>query len=315
MFPDNGRKVHLMTTDIIIIGAGTAGLTAGIYASRAGKSAVVFESASYGGQIVNTPDIENYPGIAHISGYEFSEKLYKQASDLGVNLEHGTVSSVEDEGGLFKVKTGDNSEFTGRAVILATGARNRHLGIARENELVGKGVSYCAACDGMFFRKKDVAVNGGGNTALGDALYLAGICNKVYLIHRRDQFRGAERDAEKLKVLDNVEFVLNSTVTKLNGDTKLESIDVTDKNSGAVKTIPVSGLFVAIGQEPENGAFANLVNLDAKGYIVAGEDCLTGHSGVFAAGDCRTKSLRQLTTAAADGAVAATAACEYIDRL
>ena len=315
MFPDNGRKVHLMTTDIIIIGAGTAGLTAGIYASRAGKSAVVFESASYGGQIVNTPDIENYPGIAHISGYEFSEKLYKQASDLGVKLEHGTVVSITGENGSFKVTTADHKEFTCRAVILATGAKNRHLGIAREDELVGRGVSYCATCDGMFFRKKDVAVNGGGNTALGDALYLAGICNKVYLIHRRDQFRGAERDAEKLEQLANVEFVLNSTVTGLNGDAKLESIDVTNKNTGDVQTIPVSGLFVAIGQEPDNNAFSDLVNLDARGYISAGESCHTSHAGVFAAGDCRTKSLRQLTTAAADGAVAATAACEYIDRL
>ena len=228
---------------------------------------------------------------------------------------HIVIRPAAGENGSFKVTTADHKEFTCRAVILATGAKNRHLGIAREDELVGRGVSYCATCDGMFFRKKDVAVNGGGNTALGDALYLAGICNKVYLIHRRDQFRGAERDAEKLEQLANVEFVLNSTVTGLNGDAKLESIDVTNKNTGDVKTIPVSGLFVAIGQEPDNNAFSDLVNLDARGYISAGESCHTSHAGVFAAGDCRTKSLRQLTTAAADGAIAATAACEYIDRL
>ena len=302
-------------TDILIIGAGTAGLTAGIYAARAGKSATVLESTVYGGQIINTPDIENYPGIAHISGFDFAQRLYEQATALGVKVEYGTVTSIKGAGAEFTVTAAGNKTYACRAVILATGAKNRRLGIDREELLVGKGISYCATCDGMFFRGKDAAVNGGGNTALGDALYLAGICRKVYVIHRRDQFRGAETDVEKLKELGNVEFVLNSTVTRLNGETKLESIDGTDKNTREVRTIPVSALFVAIGQEPDNGAFADLVKLDARGYIAAGEDCRTGREGVFAAGDCRTKTLRQLTTAAADGAVAATAACEYIDRL
>lgn len=301
--------------DIIIIGAGTAGLTAGIYAARAGKSALILESTAYGGQIINTPDIENYPGIAHISGFDFAQKLHDQAVALGVEIEFGTVAKVQDDGAEKQVVTSGGKTYSCRAVILATGAKNRHLGIEREKELTGRGVSYCATCDGMFFRGKDVAVNGGGNTALGDALYLAAICRKVYLIHRREQFRGAEADAEKLRKLENVEFVLSSTVTQLNGEKNLESIEVTRKDTGEVRTIPVSALFVAIGQTPDNAAFDSLVQLDEKGYIVAGEDCRTSREGIFTAGDCRTKSLRQLTTAASDGAVAATAACEYIDRL
>ncbi|MGI5990428.1 MAG: thioredoxin-disulfide reductase [Lachnospiraceae bacterium] len=302
-------------TDIIIIGAGTAGLTAGIYACRAGKTVKVLESVAYGGQIINTPDIENYPGIAHISGFDFAQQLYDQATALGVEVLFESATSIETEGNIKKVTVGSGNTYECKAVILATGAKNRHLGLDREDELVGKGISYCATCDGMFFRGKDVAVNGGGNTALGDALYLSGICHKVYVIHRRDQFRGSEADAEKLTKLNNVEFVMSSTVTALNGDVKLESIDVTNKLSGEVRKIPVSALFIAIGQTPDNKAFENLVRLDEKGYIVAGEDCRTSCDGIFAAGDCRTKSLRQLTTAAADGSIAATAACEYIDRM
>jgi thioredoxin reductase (NADPH) len=302
-------------TDIIIIGAGTAGLTAGIYAARAGKSALILEAIAYGGQIINTPDIENYPGIAHISGFDFAQNLYDQAVALGVKVVFEGAAKIADGGAVKTVTTTGGSVYECKAVILATGAKNRHLGLAREEELTGKGVSYCATCDGMFFRGKDVAVNGGGNTALGDALYLAGICRKVYVIHRRDKFRGAETDAEKLAKLDNVEFVLNSTVSALNGENRLESIDVTSKTDGSVRNIPVSALFVAIGQAPDNGAFADLIALDERGYIEAGENCRTNREGIFTAGDCRTKALRQLTTAAADGAMAATAACEYIDRL
>lgn len=302
-------------TDIIIIGAGTAGLTAGIYAARAGKSALILEAIAYGGQIINTPDIENYPGIAHISGFDFAQNLYDQAVALGVKVVFEGAAKISDDGAVKTVTTAGGSVYECKAVILATGAKNRHLGLAREEELTGKGVSYCATCDGIFFRGKDVAVNGGGNTALGDALYLAGICRKVYVIHRRDKFRGAETDAEKLAKLDNVEFVLNSTVSALNGKTRLESIDVTSKTDGSVRNIPVSALFVAIGQAPDNGAFSDLIALDERGYIEAGENCRTNREGIFTAGDCRTKALRQLTTAAADGAMAATAACEYIDRL
>lgn len=299
-------------TDLFIIGAGTAGLSAAIYAVRAGKSVIVAESGTYGGQIINTPDIENYPGIAHISGYEFATNLYSQATDLGVKVIFAKVEEIQGDGP-FTIKAGKDS-YEAKTIIIATGAKNRHLGLENEERLIGKGISYCATCDGMFFKGKDVAVNGGGNTALSDALYLAGIANHVTLIHRRDSFRGDKADLDKLNTCDNVTFMLNSNVTALSGKDHLESIDVTNVKSKETTTVPVSALFVAIGQEPDNQAFANLVDLDEKGYIKAGADCETSHPGIYAAGDCRTTSLRQLTTAAADGAIAATAACTYIDR-
>ncbi len=299
-------------TDIIIVGAGTAGLTAAIYGVRAGKSVIVFEAAAYGGQIINTPDIENYPGIAHISGFDFATGLYQQAVDLGAEVKFEQVVSVRDEDDHKVVTTSGGNRYECRAVILATGAKNRPLNLDREKELIGKGVSYCATCDGMFFKKKDVAVNGGGNTALEDAAYLADICNKVYLIHRRDRFRGDEADVEKLRKKGNVEFVLNSTVTKLIGKDRLEGVEVTNKFTKEKTVLPVAALFVAIGQVPDNAAFSNLVDLDSRGYIEAQEDCRTKDKGVFTAGDCRTKQVRQLTTAAADGAIAALAACSYI---
>ncbi len=299
-------------TDIIIVGAGTAGLTAAIYAVRAGKSAIVFEANAYGGQIINTPDIENYPGISHVSGFDFATELYNQATGLGAEVKFEGVASIKVDGDKKIVTTTAGNSYEAKAVILATGAKNRPLGIEREEELVGKGISYCATCDGMFFKNKVVAVNGGGNTALEDAAYLADLCSKVYLIHRRDQFRGDAADVEKLKKKGNVEFVLNSNVTRLIGQDKVEAIEVTNKLSGDTTRLDVAALFVAIGQVPDNGAFSNLIDLDEKGYIAAGEDCLTKANGIFTAGDCRTKSVRQLATAAGDGAVAASAACHYL---
>ncbi|MBR1856214.1 MAG: thioredoxin-disulfide reductase [Oribacterium sp.] len=302
-------------TDVVIIGAGTAGLSAAIYTVRAGKSALVLEAASYGGQIVNTPDIENYPGIAHISGFDFATGLYNQAKDLGADIRFERVTGIITEGDVKKVTTTQN-EYECKAVILATGAKNRPLGLPNEKALVGKGVSYCATCDGMFYRNKVVAVNGGGNTALEDAQFLSNYCEKVYVIHRRDQFRADQKEVERLKAKANVEFVLDSTITKLNEDASgLTSLEVTNKNTGETRTIEVSGLFVAIGQAPDNEAFLNVTNLDEKGYIKAGEDLKTGTEGIFTAGDCRTKAVRQLTTAASDGAVAALAACGYIDAM
>lgn len=298
-------------TDIIIIGAGTAGMTAAIYALRAGKTVLLLESKMYGGQIVNTPDIENYPGIAHISGFDFAQGLYEQATALGAKLEFANVTGIED-GKIKKVKT-DGGDYECKAVIIATGAKNRPLGLPREEELTGHGVSYCATCDGMFFKGKDVAVSGGGNTALEDAAYLADIANKVYIIHRRDRFRGDSADVDKLKAKKNVEMVLNSNVTQILGGGKVEGVEVTNKLTQEKRELPVSGFFVAIGQMPDNAAFADVVKLDSKGYIEADESCETGTPGIYAAGDCRTKTLRQLTTAAADGAVAATAACKYAD--
>lgn len=298
-------------TDIIIIGAGTAGLSAAIYALRAGKSVLVMEQLTYGGQIINTPEVENYPGIKSISGFDFAQGLYEQAEALGAELKYEQVTGIED-GEVKKVKT-SGGEYECKAIILATGAKNRPLGLDKETEFIGSGISYCATCDGAFFKGRVVAVNGGGNTALEDALFLSNYCKKVYLIHRRDEFRGEVKQVEKLKEKENIEFVLNSTITGLLGENELKGVRVHDKVSGEDKDIELDGLFIAIGQMPENAAFAPLVELDKGGYIVAGEDCKTNVAGIYAAGDCRTKTVRQLTTAAADGAVAALAACAYID--
>ncbi len=298
-------------TDIIIVGAGTAGLSAAIYGVRAGKSVLVFEGEVYGGQIINTPEIENYPGIKKISGYEFATALYEQATELGAQVKFEKVIGIEDHGQEKTVIT-DQGSYPCKSIILATGAKNRPLGIAREVELVGAGISYCATCDGAFFRGKEVAVNGGGNTALEDALYLSNFCKKVYLIHRRDAFRGEEKQLQALKKKENVELVLNSTIKEILGEDRLSGVIVTDKISGLDREIAVDGLFVAIGQTPENMAFASQVELDEKGYISAQENCKTKSEGIFVAGDCRTKNVSQLATAASDGAIAALAACEYL---
>ena len=300
-----------MEFDLIVVGAGTAGLSAAIYGQRAGKRVLVLESNTYGGQIINTPEVENYPGIAHTSGYEFAQGLYDQAVGLGATVQIEAVTGVEDCGKEKIVHT-TNGDYPCKAVILATGAKNRPLGLEHEKEWVGSGVSYCATCDGMFYRKKDVAVAGGGNTALEDALFLSNVCHHVYLVHRRDAFRGDQKTVDALRERDNVTFVLNANIVRLVGETGVEGVEVEDKNTGEKQVLPVSGCFVAIGQQPENGAFSDVVEIDSAGYIAAGEDCLTKTEGIFTAGDCRTKTVRQLTTAAADGAVAALAACNYI---
>ena len=290
--------------DIIIIGAGPAGMTAAIYGKRALKSVLILEAITYGGQIINTLDIENYLVEAHISGFDFATKLYNQVIDLG-------VTEIIDKNEYKEVMTSKNT-YQAKTIIIATGADNRKLGLENENDLIGKGISYCATCDGNFFKKKDVAVVGGGNTALEDALYLSSIANKVYLIHRRDQFRGDQSVVEKLKEQDNVEFVYNSNVTKLIADESLASIEVTNKD-GSTKNIPVKGLFIAIGKVPENENFKNLINVDEAGYIIADESCHTNIPGIFVAGDTRNKELRQLVTATADGAIAATEAVKYLN--
>ncbi|EUB14581.1 putative thioredoxin-disulfide reductase [Shuttleworthella sp. MSX8B] len=298
--------------DILVVGAGTAGLSAGIYGVRQNKSVLILEANTFGGQIINTPDIENYPGIAHTSGFDFAMGLYQQAIDLGVEYRQARVASIEDAGDHKIAVLEDGDRIASRTIILATGAKNRPLGLAHEKEWIGRGISYCATCDGMFYRKKIVAVNGGGNTALEDAEFLSNIVEKVYVIHRRDQFRGEPVRVEKLRARENVEFVLNANITALLGQDRLEALEVTDKITGEKRIIKVNGLFVAIGQAPENMIFSNVVGLDKGGYIVAGEDCKTNVDGIFAAGDTRTKTVRQLTTAASDGAVAALAAVAYI---
>ena len=299
--------------DIIIIGAGPAGLTSAIYAKRASKSVLVLEAKTYGGQIINTPDIENYPVAAHISGFEFATKVYEQAQALGAEFVFEKAVDIRDLGDIKEVVT-ESNVYQAKAVIIATGSENRKLGVEREDELVGRGISYCATCDGAFYRKKSVAVVGGGNTALEDALYLADIAEKVYIIHRRDEFRGEDATVKSLKERENVEFVLNSQVVKLNADKRLESIEVLNKD-GSTRVIEVKGLFVAVGRIPENQNFGKVVNLDQSGYIVAGEDCTTNAKGIFVAGDNRVKNVRQLVTATADGAVAVSEAVKYINNL
>ena len=281
--------------DIIIVGAGPAGLSAAIY------------------EIVNTPDIENYPVEEHISGFEFATKLYTQATNLGAEVKFERALEIRDEAEKKTVLTAKNV-YEAKAVIIATGAENRKLGVEREDDMVGKGVSYCATCDGAFYRGKTVAVVGGGNTALEDAEYLADIAGTVYLIHRRDAFRGDSSTVEKLKQKQNVQFVLNSTVSSLVIENKVTGIIVSDKE-GNTQQLAVDALFIAVGRIPENKNFESVIALDGEGYAKAGEDCITAAKGIFVAGDNRVKEVRQLVTATADGAVAATNAVKYINSL
>ena len=297
--------------DIIIVGAGPAGLSAAIYARRAGMNTVVYEAESYGGQIINTPEIENYPAIAKISGFDFADGLYKQAEALGAEIKFDKVTEIRPVEGGFEVATEYSGTENCKAVVLAVGAKNRHMGIAREEELTGKGVSYCATCDGAFYKGKTVAVTGGGNTAVEDAIYLCGMAEKVYLVHRRNEFRAEETLVNAAKAIENLEFVTPYVVKELKGEPKLSSVVLENREDGSEKELTVDGLFVAIGQEPATASFKDLVTLSG-GYIEAGEDCRTNIPGIFAAGDGRTKKVRQLTTACADGAVAALAAVDFI---
>lgn len=297
--------------DIIIIGGGPAGLTAAVYARRAGKSVLILEKAALGGQITWSPKVENFPSVMSISGTELGDRMAEQAIAQGADIEFEEVIGIDDLGDRRRVHCEFGAEYEGRAVIIATGAKPRMLGIEREEDLVGSGVGYCAVCDGAFFKNMPVAVYGGGNSALQDAMLLSETSSRVYLIHRRDSFRGESTLVNTLKGKDNVELVLNATITRLIGDEELEGIVVSQ--NGSEREIKVSGLFVAIGHVPDNEAFASVLTLNNSGYAVADERCITSTPGVFVAGDCRTKSVRQLTTAVADGATAALAACEWLD--
>ena len=300
--------------DIIVVGGGPAGLTAALYALRAGKSVLVIEKSTFGGQITWSPKVENYPAIPSVSGTELGDRLMAQAEAQGAEFELDEVVSVELDGDIKRVKTDFGGEFEAKALIVAVGAKPRMLGLEREEELVGNGVCFCAVCDGAFYKNRPVAVSGGGNSALQDAVLLSDTCSKVYLIHRRATFRGEAKLVETLRSKDNVEFVLESSVTALHGENELSGITVTNKD-GASRDISVDGLFVAVGHAPDNGVFAQLMELDEAGYAASDESCLTKTRGVFVAGDCRRKAVRQLTTAAADGSAAALAACSYIDNM
>lgn len=297
--------------DIIVIGAGPAGLSAAIYGARAGMNVLVLEEKTYGGQIVNTPEVENYPGIKTISGFNFAKGLCEQAMELGAELKYEKAVKIAGNPMDYTVIT-NKDRYNCKSVIIATGAKNRKLGLEDEERLTGMGVSYCATCDGRFFANKKVCVVGGGSTALEDALFLAGYCEHVYLIHRRDAFRGEEALIKQIKKKDNITIEYNSNVVKLVGENQLEGVVVENKNTQGRTTISVSGLFIAIGHMPDNQYFDDIVELDDYGYVKGLEDCKTNTEGIYIAGDGRTKAVRQLTTATADGAVAALAASQYI---
>ena len=295
--------------DIIIIGAGPSGLTAALYALRANKKVLIFEKSNYGGQIINTLNIENYPSYEHISGYDLATKLYNQVKSLGAEFKYEEVIKINKK----KEVTTSKDTYKAKAIIISTGLKSRNLNIENEKDLIGKGISYCATCDGAFYKNKTVAVVGGGNTAVEEALYLTDIAKKVYLIHRRDTFTSDESTLNKLKEKNNIEFIYNSNVTKLNSKEKLESIQVTDSKQ-TTKEIKIDGLFVAIGKIPQNEVFSKIIKLDDNGYIITNKDYKTNIDGIYASGDCINKKIRQIVTATNDGAIASINAVKYINK-
>ncbi|MCQ2434407.1 MAG: FAD-dependent oxidoreductase [Oscillospiraceae bacterium] len=298
--------------DIAVIGSGPAGLTAALYARRAGKSVLVLEKENFGGQITFSPKVENYPTHKALSGAELSEQMLDQVQAQGAELEMDHITAISKDADGFTL-TGDYGEYLAKTVILAAGSKHRTLGLPNEENLVGSGVCYCAVCDGAFFKGQDVAVIGGGNTALQDTVLLAELCRSVTIVQNLPTLTGEQALQDKITKLPNVKIIVNATVTALNGDDSLESITI--DRAGNTEQIPVTGVFVAIGQKPENDAFSEFAELDSYGYAVSDERCLTQTAGLFVAGDCRTKAIRQVVTAASDGAVAALAACRYLDSL
>ena len=301
--------------DIIIIGGGPAGLTAAVYALRAGKTVLVIEKNGFGGQIAYSPKVENIPGTLQISGAEFADQLTEQAMNLGADVELENVVKAEKNGDTFTVTTEEGSVFEGRSLILALGVKHRMLGLPGETELIGHGISFCAVCDGAFYEGLEVAMVGGGNSALQEALLLSEVCKKVTIIQNLPFFTGEQRLADALQEKPNVEVHFSTLVTGYeNKDGELSGIRVRSEASDEERTIPVDGAFLAVGLVPENGPFAQLAKLDDRGYFASGEDCVTLTEGVYVAGDCRSKLIRQVVTASADGAVAAMAACRYLEQ-
>ena len=300
--------------DIIIVGAGPAGLTAAIYALRADKSVLLFERGAFGGQMTYSPKIENFPGIISASGTEIADKLVEQVINLGGEFELGEVISVSDNGDA-KTVVADCGEYEAKAVIIANGVKHRMLGLEKEEELVGEGISFCAVCDGAFYKNKDVAVIGGGNSALQEAVLLSDVAKSVTIVQNLSKLTGEGRLQNAVAEKENVKVVTNTVVTEYLTETgSLRGIKVKNTESGDVSDITVDGVFVAIGLIPENDVFGSLAELNERGYFASGEDCTTKTPGIFVAGDCRSKRIRQVTTACADGAVAALAACEYLDK-
>ncbi len=301
-----------MVYDVIIIGSGPAGLTAAIYGQRAKLKVLVIEKQPMsGGQILNTYDVDNYPALPGIGGFELGMKFREHADKLGTEIVTENIQKIQLNTNPKRIVT-DKKEYETRTVILATGANHRTLNVPGEVELKGVGVSYCATCDGAFFKKKDVAVIGGGDVALEDALFLARGCNKVYLIHRRDEFRGAKILQKKVQETENIEIIWNTVVEQINGNGMVENISIYNKKKEERQQLPVNGVFIAVGTQPVTELFEGQIAMNEAGYILAGEDCRTDCDGVFAAGDIREKQLRQIVTAAADGANAITSVEHYL---
>ena len=299
--------------DIIVVGGGPAGLTAAVYAKRANKSCLIIEKGAFGGQITFSPKVENIPGFAEVTGNEFAEKLVEQALNLDTEVEVAEVLEIKD--GKTKTVATDSGDFEAKAVIIATGAKHRLLGLENEENLIGEGISFCAVCDGAFYEGKDVAVIGGGNSALQEAILLSDLCKKVYVVQNLDFFTGEQKLVEQLTKKPNVEIILGTTVEEIKGEKELEAIVVKNEKSGEKTELKIDGMFVAIGLIPQNDCVAELIKLNDYGYVDAGEDCVTNKPGIFVAGDCRSKRIRQVATAAGDGAVAALAACDYIENM
>lgn len=300
--------------DIAIIGAGPAGMTAALYALRADKKVLLIEKENFGGQITYSPNVENYPTLMQISGSELAQKMLDQVMEHGADIELAEVTGIRN-GESYKTVLTDMGEFQAKAVIIATGSKHRHLGLPREEELTGEGVSYCAVCDGAFFAGKPVAVVGGGNTALQEAVMLSEYCAHVTVIQNLSFMTGEAKLVAVLEKKDNVTMIFDTVVTELIGENQLEALRLKNGKTNTESVLNVDGVFVAIGQVPENKCFENITRLNEYGYIASDERCLTDTAGIFVAGDCRTKQVRQVTTATGDGAVAALAACRYVDEL
>ncbi len=300
--------------DIIIVGGGPAGLTAAVYGLRAGKSVLVIEKNGFGGQIAYSPKVENIPGTQVISGTEFAEKLIEQAMALGADVELEKVTDVQKDGDVFHVITEEGSTFEGSTVILALGVKHRTLGLPGENELIGNGISFCAVCDGAFYAGQDVAMIGGGNSALQEALLLSEVCNHVTIVQNLAFLTGEKKLSDALAEKDNVSIIYSTVVSAYETENgALTGLRLRSEETGAESHLKVDGAFLAVGLQPENEPFAHLTGLNDWGYFDSAEDCLTKTPGVFVAGDCRSKRIRQVVTAAADGAIAAMAACHYLD--
>ncbi|MBE7013633.1 MAG: FAD-dependent oxidoreductase [Ruminococcaceae bacterium] len=296
--------------DIIIIGGGPAGLTAAVYGLRAGKKVLVIEKGTFGGQITSSPKVENIPGFVSVTGNEFAEKLIEQAMNLGLDVECCEALGIIDED-IKTVKT-DEGDFYAKSVIIATGTKHRLLGIEKEEEFIGNGISFCAVCDGAFYEDKTVAVIGGGNSALQEAVLLSETCKKVYIVQNLDFLTGEKKLAEQLEKKENVEIILGVTVSKIIADKDIKGIIIKKEATGEETTLDIDGMFIAVGLIPQNEIFKDTLKLNDWGYVEASEDCKTNRDGIFVAGDCRTKRIRQVATAASDGAIAALAACDYI---